>query len=463
MEHQSVAIYVRQSEDKTGQEAAVERQEAACRKLADAKGWADLVLYRDNDRSATTGKERPDFERLLRDIEAGCVDAVVVWHLDRLTRTIRDLTRTIEAGKSHRVNIASVHGVSLDLGDPTGVAVATILTAIAAMEVQHKGSRQREANRQRATAGRAFWTRRPFGYDRDADGAVFVVEAEAELIRVGAEAALAGSTLAAIAKQWNAAGFSTTAGGLWGVTQVRRLLMNPRYAGKQVYNGEEMASGGLWQPILDQDTHQALVERLTDPRRRTAPDDLNSKYLLSGICLCGKCGGKMFASPVKVKGRQQMVYRCYSGYCVQRGLEAVDDVVNTVVTARLSRPDAASLFASTVDATALRRKATDLRGRRDALAALLADGLLSAVAVREQAGKLASELHAVESSLVALDTFNPAAAVIAADDVSAAWAALDLGARRQIIRALMDVTVLSAGKGVRFSPEQVQIEWKGGS
>lgn len=456
-----IAVYVRQSLDKSGDEAGVDRQEAACRKLAEAKGWDNLTLYRDNDKSATSGKERPDFERLLRDIDAGRVTAVVVFHLDRLTRTIRDLTRVIEAGKTQRVNIACVHGVSLDLGDPTGVAVATILTAIAAMEVQHKGTRQKAANRQRATTGKAFWTRRPFGYDRNEHG-VFTVEPEAALIRTGAAAVLAGSTIAAVARDWNAAGHPTTAGGPWGVTQVRRLLLNPRYAGKRLYNGEEMEAGGLWQPILDEETQRSLEVKLTDPRRRTAPDDLNSKYLLSGICICGKCGKKMFASPMKSKskGMEWMVYRCFGGYCLSRRLDLVDNVVNAVMVGRLSSPDAAKMFSSAGDSAALRARATDLRDRRDALASMLADGLLSASAVREQAGRISTELHSVESALDAMDTLNPAAAIIAADDVSAAWDAQPLGVRRQIIRTLVNVTLLPAGKGVRFTPEQVQIDWK---
>lgn len=439
--------------------------------LAAAKGWENLELYRDNDKSASNGKERPEFERLLRDIDSGSVSAVVVFHLDRLTRTIRDLTRVIEAGKSTRVNIACVHGVSLDLGDPTGVAVATILTAIAAMEVQHKGTRQKAANRQRAVTGKAFWTRRPFGYDRNEQG-VFIVEAEAQQIRSAAGAVLAGSTLAAIAREWNEAGFRTTdvrkeadgtiskAGGLWGVTQVRRLLLNPRYSGKRLYNGEEMEAGGLWESILSEDTQKALEGLLTDPRRRTAPDDLNSKYLLSGICICGKCGNKMFAAPVKAKGKEWMAYRCYGGYCMTRRLDLVDAVVNGVMVGRLSRKDASKLFTASRDAVALRQRATDLRERRDALAAMLADGLLSQSAVREQAGRLSSELHQVDGDLKAADSINPVAQIIAADDVGKSWAGQALGVKRQIIRSLMDVTVLPAGKGIRFTPEQVKIDWK---
>ncbi|TSE15241.1 hypothetical protein B1A87_004190 [Arthrobacter sp. KBS0703] len=345
----SAVVYVRQSQDKTGNSAAVDRQERACRKLAEAKELADLTIYRDNDKSATSGKERPEFERLLRDVEAGRITIVIVWHLDRLTRSIRDLTRIIEAGQSHRISIASVNGVSLDLGDPTGVAVAHILTAIAAMEVAHKGNRQKAANRQRAEKGKAHWIRRPFGYQRDGEK-VTIVPAEAKALRDAAKRVLAGETLASVVRVLNGAGHTSTTGGPWNVTSLRRALINPRNAKRRLYNGEDLGKGD-WPRIFNKDTHRALEDKLNDPRRRTAPQDLSVKFLLSGICRCGKCGKAMFATTTK----GPMVYRCFGGYCMTRRLDRVDEVVEGVVISVLSRPDAAAQFTGTEDAIKLRR------------------------------------------------------------------------------------------------------------
>lgn len=466
-------MYVRQSQDKIGNEAAVTRQENSCRKLVEAKGWDSPTIYSDNDRSATTGVQRPEFERMLRDIAAGSIKAVVVWHLDRLTRTTRDLTRVIEAGQPHNVTIACVHGVSLDLSDPTGVAVANILTSIAQMEVGHKGKRQREANEQRASQGKAFWTRRPFGYDR-VNREVVTVQAEADAIRSAADSLLAGTkTLAQIARDWNAAGLLTTdrrrdkqtgeitkAGGLWGVTQVRRVLLNPRYTGLRLYNGEPMEADGEWEPILTQQQLDGLEAKLNDPQRRTAPDDLNARHLLSGLLQCGKCGRKMFAAPYKAKGREIMVYRCFGGYCMQRRKDLVDELVVGVVLARLSLPDAAKAFASGEDVVELRAEAVGLRERRDALAALLAEGLLSAASVRQQAGKLSAELQRIESAISAAEGVNPLAPLLGAEEIGEVWQTLDVAAQRKVVRTLLGITLLPAGKGVRFSPEQVRIEWK---
>jgi DNA invertase Pin-like site-specific DNA recombinase len=461
MTHTS-AIYVRQSEDKTGHATAVARQKQDCLKLADAKGWPEPRIYEDNSISATNGKARPAFEQLLADIEAGTVDRVAVWHLDRLTRSMRDLTRFIEAGRTHRVNLASVHGVSLDLGDPTGVAVAQILTAVAAMETAHKGERQRRANRQRAEAGKAFWTRRPFGYDRDSEGHVFVVDAEAEAIREGAKIALAGGTIASVARDWNARGLRTSAvkkdtgeGGLWGVTQVRRVLKSPRYAGRRLYNGDDMGMGE-WAPILTEEQHRELEERLNDPRRRVAPDDLAAKHLLSGIARCGKCGGLMYAAKGKGAGGQIMVYRCFGGYCLQRRKDDVDKTVVAVLLAHL-RPAAERLVGSGEAVRDLRARATDLRGRRDALAEMLADGLLSPSAVREQSGRLTAELRAVEQEISSAEVASPLATLAASRDLEAAWEATPLESQRNVIRQVLEVVVMPSGKGVRFRPEDIRI------
>lgn len=268
-------------------------------------------------------------------------------------------------------------------------------------------------------------------------------------------------------RAWDAQGLRTTGKnrttgepGRWTVTKLRSLMLNPRYAGRRIYNGEDTGPGD-WPAILDRATFDALTIKLTDPRRRTAPDDVNAKYLLSGILTCGKCGAKMFAAPTKYRGTTRMTYRCHGGYCMGRGLEDVDAVVTETTVARLSMPDAATALRQDGDAEVLRARAVDLRERRDALAALLADGLMSPTAVREQSGKITRELTDLEVRMDRASGADPVAVIAAAEDVREAWNRATVGTRRKVIRALMDVTVLPAGKGVRFSPEHVRIEWKG--
>src|SRR5215207_9816124 len=84
-------LYVRISQDRTGDGAGVRRQENDCGDVAERHGWEIINIYRDNDRSAFNGKARPAFEHLVADLRAGRIDAVVTWHPDRLTRSPREL------------------------------------------------------------------------------------------------------------------------------------------------------------------------------------------------------------------------------------------------------------------------------------------------------------------------------------------------------------------------------------
>ncbi|MDP9434175.1 MAG: recombinase family protein [Actinomycetota bacterium] len=206
----NAVIYARQSLDRDGAGAAVERQVADCRALAEARGWQVAEVLTDNDLSASNGKRRPEYERLLDRVRSGSVRVVVVWHLDRLTRRLADLVDVLEVCRTTGTKVATVTG-DLDLSTDTGRMLAGILVSVAQAEVERKGTRQRRANAQRAEAGSMGWTRRPFGYDRH-DGKVVLVPAEAEALQQAAADVLAGATVAAAARKLDAAGLTTTVG-----------------------------------------------------------------------------------------------------------------------------------------------------------------------------------------------------------------------------------------------------------
>ncbi len=300
------------------------------------------------------------------------------------------------------------------------------------------------------------WTRRPFGY-RSENGEILVDENEAAEVRQAADAVLAGRTLQALVRDLNARGVTTAADKPWTVTALRRVLLNPRHAGKAVHRGV-VVGDGRWQAILSPDVAERVREILTDPKRRTALTT-EPKYLLSRLAVCGRCGAKMFASPMGQRDNYYMAYKCRATHLVRR-LDLVDDVVNRVVIARLSRHDAADLLAPPDDDAQDRAaEATALRDRLDGLAALLADGTLTAGGVRAAAAPLRQRLDELERTSPAAQS-RALAELVSADDVAERWAELPLAQRREVIELLMTVTILPSGKGVRFIPEHVAIEWR---
>lgn len=456
---QAAVIYVRQSLDKTGEAAAVARQERECRELAERNGWDVGRVYTDNDRSASRGV-RPAWRELLGDVRAGHVRVVIAWHTDRLYRRTRDTLELIEAGEPYGLKIVTVRAGELDLSTPSGRMIAMQLASVARYEVEQKGDRQRAANLQRARTGDVGWTRRPYGYDKH-DGRIVIVRTEAKELRDAARRVLDGATVSSIVADLNARSVPTTLGGRWTQTALTRLLLSPRLAGRAVSNGVDYGAG-RWSAIFDAETAERLRVKLTDPRRRTAPESLGIKYLLSGLLTCGKCGAKLYASPASTpNGRHWMIYRCMAAQHLGRRLDLVDDVVDALVVARMSQPDAARLLASDVDVAELRRDATDLRERRSALAAMLADGLLAPGDVRAQAERLSVDLTDVERRIEHADGSAPFAPLIGAEDVAATWQAMPLGTRRETVRALFEsLTVVPVVRGARFAPDQVAYRWR---
>lgn len=450
------AIYVRQSLDKSGEGAAVDRQLAECRDLITRNGWQEVEVYRDNDASATKGV-RKDWQRLLGDLDHGRHDVLVCWHTDRLYRRQRDVVDLLEIAERRSLRIASVRSGDLDLANPAGRYFAGQLAGMARYEVETKGARQVAANRSRAQQGVVLWTRRPFGFERDGRE-VTVVESEAAEIRKAADALLNGATLASVAADLNARGVPTSLGNKWSVKTVKSVVLNPRVAGRVIYRGEDMGTGGP--AILDADTYERLRALLSDPRRKNAPSTA-VRHLLSGLARCGRDGCDLEPMLFTTNGNERVpVYRCRHCY-MTRHRDRVDEVVMAAITARLSRPDAVRLLSPDVDVTELRRKARDLRERRDGLAALLAEGLLGADAVKVQAKKLGAQIGDLERQIDAATNGSPLAEVVDSADVAATLEGLPLLDLREVIRTLCDVVILPAGKGVRFSPEQVRIDWKG--
>lgn len=481
--------------DTDDEAAGVDRQRADNELIARAKGRKLDKCYRDNSISALDeSKEREDFERLIRDVEAGKIGMIIVWHIDRLAVRSDDLARLLKAGRPHGVTIASVHGVSIDMSDPTGVAVATILVAIAEMERRHKGIRHRAANRQRAQQGKVGWVHRPFGYDRDEHGQVFVVDEEARALRYVAGRVLdpvRPATLSRMCRVLNRARITGSwrvtwhphddtartrdfsdeasaiefrsekdaAGGVasmqfvyrdWQVTPLRQLLLNPRHAGRAVLNGEDFGVG-QWPPIFDEETADRLSTKLRDPRRRTHTGN-GHKHELSGIAKCSICINysfpkvTMYATP-QPSGSDRYILKCRKGH-LTRLMAPVEQYVHEWIITRLSQPDVAQLLAPVgVDAGELNARHKDLRQRRDAIAAMLADGLFSEEAARSQARRLTEQIADVEREIDGANGTGPLAELVQAHDVPAAWDALDLMSRREVIDLLVDVVILPAKKG----------------
>lgn len=479
----NAVIYLRISEDRTGEEAGVTRQREDCERRAKDRGWNVVAVEQDNDISAKGKKKRPGFEGVLQLIEDGAVQVVIAWHLDRLQRNRRDEVRLYELCEKKKVIVSLVRGPDLEWETPTGRYLADNLGSLARLEIEQKSDRQKRAQAQAAQAGRRVGGRKPFGYSTSG---MEVEEKEAAAIYDGYRALLAGESLAEIARDWNGRGLTTGQRGNSGNrrdipspftrSSVRDVLLNPRNAGLRSHITEEdrekareegrrverhdyVLGPATWPPLVDEGTWRAAVDLLRDPRRRTAP--ANARALLTGVARCGICddtvhsGGAAMTQPLRI-------YRCRSMKHVSRAAQPVEDYVSSVVVARLSRPDAADLLTDDAkpDTGKLREEAVILRTRLDSLAVDFADGALTASQLRAATERLRERLAAVEHELADAGRVDILGPLVSADDVRAAWDGMSVARRRTVIELLMVVRLLPPGRGTRtFRPETVEIEW----
>jgi DNA invertase Pin-like site-specific DNA recombinase len=163
----SAAIYARISHDPSGERLGVQRQEADCLEEAKRRGWSVAQVYVDDDISAFNPKKaRPEYQRLLSDIQLGSRDGVMIWRLDRLHRQPRELEEFIVLCDKHRVALATVTG-DVDLSTSQGRLLARAWGAFAAHESDVKSERMRRANLERARRGLARTGWRPYGFKAD--------------------------------------------------------------------------------------------------------------------------------------------------------------------------------------------------------------------------------------------------------------------------------------------------------
>lgn len=133
-------VYLRISQDRTGQQAGIQRQQEDCLALAARLGIADPLVFIDNDVSAFDGGRRPGYDAMVTQVRGGA-SLIIVWHVDRLYRQPRELEDLIDLVEQHPVRIEAVRGGGFDLNATEGRLMARQLVAIAAYESGHKSDR----------------------------------------------------------------------------------------------------------------------------------------------------------------------------------------------------------------------------------------------------------------------------------------------------------------------------------
>ncbi|MER7876702.1 recombinase family protein [Streptomyces solisilvae] len=474
------AIYVRISQDRGGAGLGIARQEEDCRALCARKGWEVVDVYPDNDVSAYSGAPRPKWQELLEDIDEGMVNAVVCWHVDRLTRSPRELEDVIDLADRHGLELATVSG-EIDLATPTGRMIARMLGAAARHEAEHKAERQQRQRRQAAEAGKvAGGGKRSFGYE---DDRITVRESEAEIIREGARRVLAGESLASICRDWKSREIVTVVGIPWKPSGLRRMLASARISGRREHTPRrswestrpllgEIVGDAVWPGIISHEDSDRLRALLSDPDRRRTNDGGNRSYLLSGILRCGKptgepdkaCGWGMVGRPRSGVPRYVCPNTPGTDACggTATNAERTDGQIRDMVLAAFESPTFMKrLREPDEDGSELYEK---VRADEEELEELAQDYGNQAISRKEWMVARAPIQERLERNRARLTKVSRKAVLLgfvgSFEDMLSRWKKMNDSQRRAVITAAVrSIEVLPANPRKRWDPDRFVIDW----
>ena len=458
-------MYARISSDPEGDRLGVTRQREDCEALAARKGWPIAEVYIDDDRSAYSGKPRPEYRRMLDDIAARSIDALVVYNLDRLHRQPRELEAFFDiTDAAGLVNLATVEG-DINLGSHDGRFHARILGAVARKSSDDASSRIKRKNEERAAQGLPTGGgTRPFGYRPDR---VTVDPAEAVLVREAVARVLAGEAVRAIAGDWNTRGILTAAGNQWTVETMRRMLNSARLSAQRELHGEIVAPG-KWEPIITPD-ETARLRAILSERTRTRSRPVR-RYLLTGLLRCDLCGAPLIARP-QAGGERRYVCAKGPGHsgCGRMAImaEPVEAFLSEAVLVQLDAPAVAAALAAAQSADAATAAEHDaLRQDRDQLDELARAYGERQVTFPEWLAARAPIEARIDAAQRKVSRMSRSAAIDPyvgkASTLRAAWPTLPLNRQRSIVSALLDRAVIRSAVPGRttFDPDRIAPVWR---
>jgi hypothetical protein len=405
---------------------------------------------------------------MLEDFEAGEIDAIAAWKLDRLWRVPKELEHIIELVEKTALTVATTDS-DIDLNTSQGRVMARVLTAFAQDELDKRSARQKAKFAQDREAGKDHWRgRRPFGLTLEGK----LVPDEAQAIQDIAEIILNDGTISAGVTLLINRGIKTTFDKEWQRQPLRRTLMHPRLAGLREHDGELIE--GNWEAVLDRDTWEAVVSKLSTPGR-AKPKQTEREYLLSGLITCAECGGKAYGIPTRKKLasgtiKHGYVYRCERTH-VSKSMVPTDNLVIIKTLEALLSTDYQEVEADKDALKALREaRAAELKDWSSWQQEAADEGLRPSE-IRSHRERHESRLRELEHkiaelekvSLVRMPTVEELAEAGPDGEGQIAmvfdWGALSLEKRRRLVSTVWEsISIVGTRKGARWDDRTVVLK-----
>lgn len=473
-----VGIYVRVSTTDQAEEGySIDEQIDKLKKYCDVKDWSVPTSYVDAGLSGSNLK-RPGITKLIRDVKNHKIDTVLVYKLDRLSRSQKDTLYLIE-------DVFNKYGVSFislqenfDTSTAFGKAMIGILSVFAQLEREQIKERMMMGKLGRIKSGKpSAWSVIPFGYKYE-DGKLIIDPLTAPIVKRIYNDYMSGISITKLKDYLNEEGHIGK-DVEWSYATISYILSSPTYAGYTVY--QDKLFDGEQEPIVSKEyfekTQKELKIRQQQAyKRNNNPRPFQAKYMLSGLLRCGYCGSsfEITLGMIRKDGTRFRRYRCYSKSSKKHGgthtrsdhgcpstfydMEQLQDkVLNQVEKLRINPELIKSSPASTTDEQKALKKsivATDKKLER--LVELYLDDSIPLDILNQKKEKNQAERDSLAAKLSALESNETELPVKDAISILANTPAdirtLDYKTQCSIVRQLISKIVITA--------DTMQIYWR---
>lgn len=275
------------------------------------RGWVSLEDTYDDGGFTGANTDRPGFQKLLDHITQGRVDLVVVYKVDRLSRSLVDFAKVMEHFNRFQVAFVSITQ-NFSTADPVGRLTLNMLMSFAEFEREMIAERIRD--KVAGARRRGKWTGGVVSLGYRSEGAKLLKEpSEAPWVAQAFQWYLEGQGALEISTRFNEAGVPLRNSRKrrehpWNKDHILRILRNRLYVGEISCLGEFVTAE---HPALISKETFEQVQRLMKPRHHQPGERLqNPDYLVRGTLRCGLCQGFMTSASTRRSGRVFRYYRC---------------------------------------------------------------------------------------------------------------------------------------------------------
>ena len=345
------AIYTRKSSEEGLDQSfnSLDAQREACEAYVlsqTSEGWEALQKRYDDGGFSGGNTERPGLKAMLADIEAGRIDIVVVYKIDRLTRSLADFARIVEVLEANECSFVSVTQ-SFNTTGSMGKLMLNVLLSFAQFEREVTGERIRDKIAASKAKGMWMGGNLPIGYDKPCKGTrkLVVNDEEAQRVRDIFARYLELGSVHALQRDLDTRGVLskrcvTSKGKVMGGLPFSRgalfhLLRNRVYLGKIVHKGK--IYDGKHEAILDSELFERVQAKL-DLQKRRHSNNVRKRQIRAPLVgkLFDEAGEPM--SPTTARGKTGRTYRYYVSASLQQGSGVVsEDIVQRVSAPMIER------------------------------------------------------------------------------------------------------------------------------